>query len=57
MDKQGQEWYFVRDHKYDLKYYGAIKVWSDSEQDREFIMKDVSVFDNQTGEKHPGEAV
>ena len=38
------EWVFVRDHKMDLTYYGWIAVYSDSEKDRELILKDVQVF-------------
>jgi hypothetical protein len=37
-------WVYVRDHKYNLIYYGAIKSYSDPEEDRELILTDVQVF-------------
>jgi len=40
------EWVFVRDHKLDLIYYAWISAFSDSEKDREMILRDVSVFRN-----------
>jgi hypothetical protein len=36
-------WLFVRDHKIDLVYFGAIRQYSESEQDRELVIEDVSV--------------
>ncbi len=40
------EWVFIRDHKTDLVYYCYIRYWSDSAEDRELILSDVSVFNN-----------
>jgi hypothetical protein len=44
------EWVFVRDHKTNLLYYGWIKAYSDSHEERELLMGNVSVFDNNSGE-------
>jgi hypothetical protein len=45
------EWVVVRDHKAGLAYYGAIIVFSDSGRDRELILSDVTVFDNDDGKQ------
>ena len=47
------EWVFVRDHKTDLVYYGWIEVFSDSEKERELILKDVDVYSNTTDLQDP----
>lgn len=44
------EWVFVRDHKLGLVYYGWIQTYSESEQERELLLRDVEVFDNETNE-------
>lgn len=44
-------WVIVRDHKHGLMYYGAVSVFSDSERDRELIISDVTVYDNDSGKK------
>lgn len=46
----GSEWVFVRDHKIGLVYFGHILAYSDSDKERELIIKDVDVFDNKTSE-------
>lgn len=43
------EWTVVRDHKLDLAYFGWIHLFSDSERERELLLRDVSVQDNATG--------
>lgn len=39
-------WVYVRDHKLDLIYYGYISVWSESNECREIIISEVTVFSN-----------
>jgi hypothetical protein len=46
------QWVFVRDHKVKLTYYGWVKVFSDSEMDRELILDDVDVFDESSNLLH-----
>lgn len=49
-DKQKNDgWIFIRDHKLNLLYYGYISVWSESEKNREIIITDVSVYNNEDG--------
>lgn len=43
------EWIVVRDHKVDLQYFGSVSHWSESGQDRELLLRHVSVFDNEDG--------
>ncbi len=43
------EWVFVRDHKLDLVYFGWILAYSDSEKERELLLRDVEVYSNKTG--------
>lgn len=45
------EWIVVRDHKVDLQYFGAVSHWSESGEDRELLMVQVSVFRNSNGMK------
>jgi len=42
------QWAFVRDHKVHLTYYGWIDVFSDAEEERELILSEVDVFDEQS---------
>lgn len=42
------KWVYVRDHKYDLVYYGWIQAFSDPYKERELILRDVEVFRNST---------
>jgi len=44
------EWVFVRDHKLGLVYYGWIQTYSESGQERELLLSDVEVFDNENNE-------
>lgn len=46
----GVSWVFVRDHKLDLLYFGWISVYSDSERERELLLRDVRVYTNSTSE-------
>ncbi|MBN1817783.1 MAG: hypothetical protein JW828_10510 [Sedimentisphaerales bacterium] len=41
------QWLYVRDHKLDLVYFGCITKYSDSDNDRELVMEDVSVYNNK----------
>jgi hypothetical protein len=43
-------WVIVRDHKLDLAYYGWIQVYSDSDKERELLLRDVKVYNNSTSE-------
>jgi hypothetical protein len=45
------EWIVVRDHKTDLQYFGAVSHWSESGEDRELLLTQVSVFGNSDGQK------
>ncbi len=44
------KWVYVRDHKYDLNYFGWIQAWSDPYKEREVLLREVEVFRNSTGE-------
>lgn len=44
------EWVTVRDHKLDLYYFGWVEAFSDSGKQRELLLREVSVYDNSTGE-------
>lgn len=44
-------WVFVRDHKTNLTYFGWIQYFSDSEKERELLMRDVIVYSNSTGDE------
>lgn len=46
----GVSWVFVRDHKLDLLYFGWISVYSDSEKERELLLRDVRVYTSSTSE-------
>ena len=39
-------WVFVRDHKLDLVYFGCVRVFSESKDERELILDDVEVHTN-----------
>jgi hypothetical protein len=45
------EWIVVRDHKVGLQYFGAVSHWSESGEDRELLLMQVSVFQNSDGVK------
>ncbi len=47
--KRPHSWVFVRDHKLNLLYFGEIFAYSDSDRDRELILKNVTVHDNASG--------
>lgn len=49
-DTPEYQWVFVRDHKTELVYYGWICAYSDSEKERELLMRDVDVYTNDKGE-------
>lgn len=44
------EWFFVRDHKNNLCYFGSIRFYSDSGIQRELTLTQVSVFVNSTSQ-------
>lgn len=48
--KREKDWTIVRDLKNDIMYLGYITAYSETEKDRELIIKDVSVYKNSTGE-------
>ena len=50
MDEKNDGYLYVRDHKRDLIYYGYISLYSDSGEERELVLTDVSVYENGTGE-------
>lgn len=43
-------WVLVRDHKFDLAYYGWAEAYSDPYKARELLLRDVKVYRNSTGE-------
>ena len=45
-DTPEHDWVFVRDHKTGLVYFGWICAYSDSESERELLMRDVDVYTN-----------
>lgn len=45
------EWIVVRDHKVNLQYFGRVSHWSESGDERELLMAQVSVFTNDAGLK------
>lgn len=50
--RTSEHWKFVRDHKRNLIYFGWIERYSDWwGNDREILMKDVCVYNNETGQK------
>lgn len=48
-NQKNEGWIYVRDHKYNLVYYGFVSVWSESEKNRELIISDVTVYANDEG--------
>ena len=42
-------WVLVRDHKFDLMYYGWAEAYSDPYKVREMLLRDVKVYRNSTG--------
>lgn len=43
-------WLYVRDHQEDLVYYGWLEAYSESEDDRELLLSEVEIYDNETSE-------
>jgi len=39
-------WLYIRDHKLNLTYFGCVQVYSELEEERELILGDVTVYDN-----------
>jgi len=50
-EELGYEWVYVRDYKANLVYFGCIVAYSDSEKERELLLKDVEVFTNSEGKR------
>lgn len=49
LHKKG-EWLIIRDHSTNILYYGFVHAWSDaSDEERELILLDVSVYSNTDG--------
>ncbi|MBD3675708.1 MAG: hypothetical protein HUJ26_19525 [Planctomycetaceae bacterium] len=44
------EWVVLRDHKNGLMYQGQVLTFSDNEEEREIILKQVNVFDEKSGD-------
>ena len=44
------EWVFVRDHSFNLNYYGWIQAYSDPNEPRELLLRDVKIYDSLTGD-------
>jgi hypothetical protein len=44
------DWIYVRNHKNNLTYYGNIKLFSDSNEKRELLLGDVTVYDSDSGD-------
>lgn len=44
---QEATWVFVRDHKLNLIYFGAVEVFSDSGKQRELVLTEVDVYDDE----------
>jgi hypothetical protein len=42
------KWILLRDHKYCLAYYGLARFYSDSDRDRELVLENVTVYNNDT---------
>ena len=49
--KDIDEWVTVRDHKYNLAYLGWANAFSENSNKPELLLRDVSVYDNTTGER------
>ncbi|MEI6056861.1 MAG: DUF6338 family protein [Lentisphaerota bacterium] len=47
--KDLDEWVTVRDHKYNLIYQGWVNAFSQSSNKPELLLRDVSVYSNETG--------
>lgn len=45
------KWILLRDHKYCLAYYGLARYYSDSGRDREVVLENVTVYNNETAAK------
>lgn len=43
-------WVFVRDHKTNLNFFGWVESYSDSDETRELLMRDVIVYSNSKSE-------
>ena len=44
------DWFVIRNLKADLMYQGNVTAYSETEKDRELLIKDVDVYKNSTGE-------
>lgn len=50
-NRRHKTWVYVRDHKRDVTYYGWVKHYSGSGQERELVIRDVDVFSSPNWEK------
>jgi len=41
----------VRDHKHSLAYFGSVRYVSDSRKERELVLEQVDVYNNDDGQK------
>ncbi|MBF8276038.1 MAG: hypothetical protein HW390_1111 [Candidatus Brocadiaceae bacterium] len=47
---KGTVWVAVRDHKNNLIYDGWVQAFSDDSKDAELLLRDVSIYNNDSGE-------
>ena len=45
------EWVYLRDHQQGVTYYGRVAYFSDRFQDRELVLTEVIVYNNESGEQ------
>jgi hypothetical protein len=51
LNSSSVEWIYFRDHKYDLVYMGKVLVYSDTQEKRELLLEDVTVYSLSTSEE------
>jgi len=52
-NKEQSEWVFIRDTKDNLVYFCSIYAYSETEKDRELILRDISVYTSDNPEMSP----
>ena len=50
-ETKNHNWIIVRDHKVNLFYYGYVVAFSETEKQRELILHDSTVYNNETAEE------
>ncbi len=51
LNSSSVEWIYFRDHKYGLVYMGKVLVYSDTQEKRELLLEDVTVYSLSTSEE------